>query len=139
MATNSTAAIGMLTSATTAPRRIATPPTNSTRTVDHAIKCGAGTPIARKIVAKASGAPGEFGKTVFRETVPDDQAQRNGSPARQPIHLLQWQHFHRGRLEIHFASLLEGTSGRSCCPLPIKTRPHHRGIPGTSPEQPATL
>ena len=65
MATNSTAAIGMLTSATKAPRRIATPPTNSTRTVDHAIKCGAGTPIARKIVASVEIAHEDAGPFEF--------------------------------------------------------------------------
>src|SRR6266566_3681121 len=55
MATNRTAAIGKLTRVTKAPKIIAKPPTTSVSIVAHAIKCGAGTPSACRMEAKASG------------------------------------------------------------------------------------
>src|SRR5262245_39267661 len=55
MATRRTAAIGKLTSATKAPRSTARPPSSSTSMVDHAMKCDAGTPIACRMSANASG------------------------------------------------------------------------------------
>jgi hypothetical protein len=48
-------AIGMLASTTKAPRITASPPSTSTEMVAHARRCGAGTPIARRIFAKFSG------------------------------------------------------------------------------------
>src|SRR5262249_52870676 len=47
--------MGKLASATKAPRSTAKPPRSSTSMVNHAIKCGAGTPSACRIVANASG------------------------------------------------------------------------------------
>src|SRR5262245_5927438 len=55
MAVNRRAAMGKLASATNAPRSIARPPSSSTRMVNHAIKCGAGTPSACRIATNASG------------------------------------------------------------------------------------
>src|SRR5882757_11212814 len=80
MATSKTTAIGTLTSVTKAPRITARPPSTSINMVDHAIKCGAGTPIACRIVAKAFRAPGEFGEAMFHEAIP---IRRSGTGAQR--------------------------------------------------------
>jgi hypothetical protein len=48
--------------------------------VDHAIKCGPGTPIACRILANASGSLGQLGKTVLDEAKTNDQKQGHERP-----------------------------------------------------------
>ena len=83
MATNRTAAIGKLASATKAPTRHcqAAKYFNQYRGPRHEVWCR----HADRMQDGAEGfrTPAQLGKTMRHETISNDQAQRDGSPARE--------------------------------------------------------
>src|SRR5437762_4697856 len=83
MATNRTAAIGMLASGISAPRSTANPPNISTRIVSHPMRCGAGTPSACKIAGNASGPLASLAKPCSMK--PYAKISRNGIGAQRAI------------------------------------------------------
>src|SRR5437879_2139830 len=83
IATNKSAAIGKLTRDTKAPRNIAKPPSSSVSMVNHAVKCGAGTANACRIVANASGPLDSLAKPCSMK--PKPTIRRNGIGAHRAI------------------------------------------------------
>ena len=56
-----------------------TPPSTSVSIAAHAMKCGAGTPSACRVVANASGPHCQFGEAIPHEAISNDEAERNES------------------------------------------------------------
>src|SRR5262245_53711281 len=83
MATDRSAAMGTLASGTNAPRSTARPPRSSTRMVNHAIKCGAGTPSACRIATKASGPLDSLAAPCCMK--PNPTTKRSGMGAQRAI------------------------------------------------------
>src|SRR5262249_7079035 len=83
MATRRMAAIGKLTSATKAPSNTARPPSSSTSMVDHAMRCDAGTPIACRMSANASGPLDSLAKPCAMKPYPT--IRRSGIGAQRAI------------------------------------------------------
>src|SRR5262245_60512674 len=75
--------MGTLASATNAPRSTANPPRSSTSMVNHAIRCGAGTPSASRILTNASGPLKSLATPCCMKPTPT--IRRNGTGAQRAI------------------------------------------------------
>src|SRR5215831_15268195 len=73
--------MGTLANATNAPRSTANPPRSSTSMVNHAIRCGAGTPSACRMVTNASGPLESLATPCCMKPTPT--IRRNGTGAQR--------------------------------------------------------